>query len=262
MTRPLLLSKFMSYFMVICYNMFMKKNVAISIVIPAYNEADRIINTINAFAIYLEKNYPDSEIIIIDDGSSDRTCAVVETFSSNKIPIRLLKNKINRGKGYAVKEGMLSANGENIFFSDADGSVPIEELPRFLKEISEGADVVIASRANDETRILKHQAFFRQTMGKTFNLFVRLLAFSGIPDTQCGFKCFRKEVAIELFSRSKIDGFAFDVEILQMALRMHYRIRQLGVTWINSKKSTVNPIYDSLKMLADLITIRFLHAND
>jgi dolichyl-phosphate beta-glucosyltransferase len=173
--------------------------------------------------------------------------------------IRLLRNDKNSGKGYAVKRGVLSSSGDIVVFSDADESVTIDELPKFVRSIEDGADVVIASRNIAGSSLIKRQALWRQTMGKIFNMFVRAVAFGGIKDTQCGFKCFRREAAKALFSEQKIRGFAFDVEILYLARIKGYKIEQLPVRWINSPRSTVDPIRDSIIMLRDLFAVKKLH---
>ena len=236
------------------------KNIRLSIIIPAYNEALHITDTLEKFSTYLSNFYPDSEIIIVDDGSTDNTSDKALSFKTGHTPIKLIRNEVNKGKGYSVRTGILAAHGDVILFSDADGSVPIDELPRFLTELESGAQVVIASRAVRDSNIIKKQVFWRQAMGKAFNVLVRLLAIGGISDTQCGFKCFVREAAIYLFSQSKIKHFAFDVEILYLARQKGYAVKQLGVKWIDSTKSTVNPFTDSARMFFDLLLIRIINA--
>lgn len=236
---------------------------SISLVIPAYNEEMRIGKTMESAYTYLSENYPGFEIIVVDDGSTDCTAGVVDSFCGNsKRNVRLIKNGINRGKGYSVKSGILGSSGNIVVFSDADQSVPITELPKYIKAIEEGADIAIASRGLSDSQIIKRQVLWREAMGKTFNIFVRLIAIDGIIDTQCGFKCFKRGPALDLFSKQKLDGFAFDVEILYLAAEKGYSVKQIPAVWRNSPKSKVNPVFDSMRMLGDLCMIKRLHAGD
>lgn len=231
----------------------------ISLIIPAYNEDARIGKTLQDVHSYLSENYQRFEVIVVDDGSDDATSDVVADFAASSKNVKLVKNGMNRGKGYSVRQGVLSASGDIIAFSDADQSVPISELPRFIELIEGGADVVIGSRALKNSSIIRRQTLWRQTMGRIFNFFVRLAGFRGIKDTQCGFKCFKKAAAMDLFARQKIDRFAFDVEVLYLAGLSGYSVRQIPVRWINSSKSTVDPLRDSINMLKDLFAIKRLH---
>jgi len=223
----------------------------LSIVIPCFNEEKRITQTLSKISSYLKNKGINYEIILVDDGSKDKTLSCVEGFDN----IIILKNERNRGKGYSVRRGVLEAKGEYILFSDADLSTPIEELERFLKEIGEN-DIVIGSRASAESKIIIHQPWWREKMGKVFNILINLFIINGFKDTQCGFKLFRKEPAKKIFSLSKINGFAFDVEVILIAKRLGYRIKDLPVTWINSRESKVNPIIAPIKMIIELIKIK------
>ncbi len=238
------------------------QNKYISLIIPAYNEEMRIGKTLQDVHSYLSENYPKFEIIVVDDGSNDGTSDTIFNFMEKSKNVQLVKNETNRGKGYSVKKGVLTSSGEIVVFSDADQSVPIYELPKFINLIKEGTDIVIASRAFPNSSVLRRQAIWRQTMGKVFNIFVRMAVFRGIKDTQCGFKCFKRESALDLFGRQKINGFAFDVEILYLARSRGYSIEQIPVTWINSPKSKVDPLYDSIAMLKDLFAIKHLHRGE
>jgi dolichyl-phosphate beta-glucosyltransferase len=236
-----------------------RSKIFLSVVIPAYNEEGRIAKTLSNVYSFLSKTYPQFEIVVVDDGSTDRTPSIVNDFARSNGKVHIIKNYLNIGKGYSVKRGMLASKGEIIIFSDADESVPISETERFVGSIRKGSDIAIASRALKSSQIIKRQAVWRQTMGKIFNFFVRFLTLPGIKDTQCGFKCFRREAALDIFSEQKLKGFAFDVEVLYLAQAKGYRISQLPVQWINSPKSKVDPLKDSLDMLKDLFVIKRLH---
>jgi dolichyl-phosphate beta-glucosyltransferase len=230
----------------------------LSVVIPAYNEVRRIGPSLERVWNYLCANYGRGgfEIIVVDDGSRDRTATLVEEFTSRGPEIRLIRLPMNRGKGAAVRAGMVAAVGDAVLFSDADLSTPIEEVEPALKLIREGSDVVIGSRALAESQILARQNLLRQSLGGLFNRLVR--AFLGIPfrDTQCGFKLFRREAAHAVFQRARIDGFAFDVETILIALELGYRVREMPVRWINDPESRVTLLRHPARMLADLWRIR------
>jgi dolichyl-phosphate beta-glucosyltransferase len=231
----------------------------LSVVIPAYNEAERIGATLRQINEYLLTRDYRSEVIVVDDGSADTTCRVVREIAQGIPLIRLLENRVNRGKGYSVRAGMLNALGEIMLFSDADLSTPIQELDKLMDWLDRGYDIAIGSRALPESDILVRQPWFREFMGKTFNKLVQLLTVSGIRDTQCGFKLFRKEAASALFEKQTILGFGFDVEILFMARHMGCRIKEVPVKWINSPNSRVRVVKDPFLMLCDLMRIRVRH---
>lgn len=236
-------------------------SVHLSVVIPAFNEEDRIGATLNSICDYLGKQPYTSEVIVVDDGSRDRTAERAAESLRGMESRAILRLPRNMGKGAAVKEGVMKAAGKFILFSDADLSTPIEELDKFWPWMDQGFDVVIGSRALAGADIQVRQSFFRELMGKTFNVFVRRLLMKGIPDTQCGFKLFRGDAAKSIFSRVAIDGFSFDVEALYLCRRDH-RIRQVPVIWRNSPQSKVRIVRSSLGMLWDLLRIRRLHHKD
>ena len=222
----------------------------ISIVIPVYNEEQRIGKTLKIINNYLNKKNIDYELIIVDDGSTDDSIKVVEDFFSHypQIKYKLLKNYKNLGKGAAVRKGVLSACGELVYFTDADLSTPIEEMFKFVDIIEkEGYDIVIGSRGLKESKILVHQPFYRETMGKIFNKIIKILLMNDFNDTQCGAKMFKNEVAKKVFSLSTINNFAFDVEILYFAKKLGYKIKEVSVVWKNSKGSKVKLLTDSIK---------------
>lgn len=230
----------------------------LSVVIPCFNEESRIGKTLAQIDEFLASKPYSSEIIPVNDGSCDSTERVIAQQQDNcRVPLRLMSYSPNKGKGHAVRRGIMHAEGEFILFTDADLSTPISELDEFLEFLEAGeADIVIGSRGLPESDIQVHQPKYRELMGKTFNLLVRCLAVPSIKDTQCGFKCFRREVAKKLFCIQKIDGFAFDVEVLVLARQFGYRVIEKPVRWINSPSSRVHPIRDSSRMLWELLRIR------
>jgi len=225
----------------------------ISIVIPAYNEEKRIGRSIKQIVKYLDKKKYSYEIIVVDDGSIDNTIDVVKKASNKNI--RIIKNKKNMGKGYSVKTGILNAKYPLVLFSDSDLATPIEELDKFMEYIK-SYDIVIASRNLKESNIKVKQPFYRQLMGKTFPLLVNLIALGGFRDTQCGFKLFKTGAAKRIVSLQTFNRFSFDVEILFIAKKLGYKIKEAPVVWIDKEGSKVSPIKDSLKMLIDLFKIR------
>ena len=231
----------------------------LSFIIPAYNEAERIGGSLEKGLAYFSGAPYQWEIIVVDDGSSDGTTQVVEGFASRGV--RLLRQPANMGKGAAVRRGMLEAGGTYRLFSDADFSTPVEETERMLEHLKE-YDVAIGSRAIDRSYVKVHQPWYRELMGNIFNLFVQMLAVSGIKDTQCGFKGFRADVAEGVFSRTKIDGFSFDVEALYIARKLGYSIKEFPVQWFNDERSTLNPVTDAIRMFRELLKIRSLHRGE
>lgn len=231
----------------------------VSFIIPAYNEAERIGRSLEkALAYFADRDYT-WEILVVDDGSRDATPEIVGQFADRGV--RLLRQPRNMGKGAAVRRGMLEGKGECRIFSDADFSTPIEETARALEHL-ERFDVAIGSRAIDRSYVKVHQPWYRETMGKVFNLLVRIVAVPGIKDTQCGFKGFRAQAARDVFGRTKIDGFSFDVEALYIAGRLGYTIKEFPVEWRNDARSTLNPVTDSINMFRELLRIRALHRGE
>ena len=235
-----------------------KDEIFLSIVIPAYNEDSRIANTLVKIRDYLDRQDYLSEIIVVSDGCTDSTDLCATESLKNWPHFRLLSRVENKGKGYSVREGILHSRGQLILFTDADLSTPIEELDNFLPLADEFA-VLIGSRALPESNIQVRQSFFREYMGKTFNLFVQLLVLRGIRDTQCGFKLFHKQSALDIFSRIHLKGFGFDVEALFVTKKLGYSIKQLPVVWRNSPESHVHVFSSSLDMFKDLFRIKSLH---
>jgi len=238
------------------------KRIFLSVVIPAYNEEHRIGRTLQKIQEYLARHDYGSEVIVVDDGSRDRTAEKAAEALRGLKNGCVINRRLNVGKGFSVREGVLHSRGELVLFSDADLSTPIEELENFLPWIKAGYDVVIGSRGLLESDIQVRQNYFRELMGKTFNVFVRLLLIKGIPDTQCGFKLFRGDVAQEVFPLVKTRGFSFDVEALYLCLRSGYKIKQVPVCWRNSPPSRVRIFRSSAQMLRELVKIRLAHGKN
>jgi len=231
---------------------------AFSVVIPCFNEAARIGGTIGATLEYLEKNSPQSELVVVNDGSTDQTStAAREALSRSALQSRLLENFPNRGKGHAVRKGLLAAQQPIGLFFDADLSTPLSEVPKVIEPIVAGdVDLAFGSRALDRRLIGRHQPWTREHGGRIFNLLVRLS--SGLPfwDTQCGFKAFRLNVCRPILEAARLEGFAFDVELLMLAQRAGLRLREIPVRWDHSEGSKVHFLYDSLRMLREVIELR------
>ena len=235
----------------------------ISIIIPAYNEEDRIAGSLEKLASFLKKRPEDLEVIVVDDASTDNTRKIAESFT-NKIPnlkvLRLEKSPYE-GKGLAVNRGALAAKGEVVVFTDADFSTPIEEIDKLLRKLKEGFDIAIGSRALDRSLVKTKQSFGREFMGRVFNFLVQRTVLPGIVDTQCGFKAFKMAGCRQLFEKEKIFDFGFDVELLYLARKKGLKIVEVPVIWNNHPSSKVHPIKDSVSMFADLFKIRLYHAN-
>ncbi len=232
---------------------------AFSLVIPAFNEAQRIGNTMREVLRYLHAVSPTSELIVVDDGSNDDTWSVVQemVMRAEHAGVRLVRQPNNRGKGAAVREGLLLATHPVALFSDADLSTPITEAPKLLEPIFAGeVDVALGSRALDRNLIGRHQAWHREQGGRVFNLIVRLA--TGLPfwDTQCGFKAFQLERFRPILEEASSDGFGFDVELLYLAEKAGLRLREIPVRWDHNDGSKVSFLRDSTRMLREIIALR------
>lgn len=237
----------------------MSKRPSVSIVIPAYNEAQRIGGSLRAIAEYARVTSEQLEVIVVDDGSMDDTSLVAERNlpQTPNVQARVLRYAPNRGKGHAVRHGLLAARAPYALFSDADLSTPISEMPKLLKELVDGgADLTFGSRALDRRLIGVHQPRRRELGGRAFNLVLRLA--TGLPfwDTQCGFKAFRMSVCRPLVEAGTIDGFGFDIELLYEAHRAGLRLREIPVRWDHRDGSKVNFLRDGSRMLRDVLTVR------
>jgi dolichyl-phosphate beta-glucosyltransferase len=205
-------------------------------------------------AAFVQEQAQPIEVIVVDDGSTDATAAIVEAFGQEHPFIKLIRNT-HGGKGAAVKTGVARAEGQYLIISDTDLSVPIEELPKFLPPTLDGYDIAIASREVKGAKRI-NEPYYRHLMGRVYNLLVRLVAVPGIQDTQCGFKAFRREVARQIFPYQTIEGWGFDVEILFIAQRFGYRIVEVPVVWYYGAESKVDPVKDTLGMVSDLWQVR------
>ncbi len=212
----------------------------LSIVIPAYNEAGRLPETLEKIKRYLAEKAWSFELIVVDDGSDDDTAERAERVVGGLGSVIRLGR--NRGKGHAVRRGMLAATGARRLMSDADLSTPIEDLPKLMAHLDAGVDIAIASRALEDSRIEIHQPSFRENVGRLFNGIVRVFVVSGIRDTQCGFKLFAGDAADLIFAAALLDGFAFDVEALYLAKRAGLSVSEVGVTWRNDAATRVTTL--------------------
>jgi glycosyltransferase involved in cell wall biosynthesis len=238
----------------------------LSVVVPAYNEEQRLPDSLRQITAYLDQQPYRSEVIVADDGSTDATAALVEDLAARRADLRLLRLD-HRGKGFAVRAGALSARGEYMLLCDADLAVPIEEWEQLLRALESGFDVAIGSREGLGARRMG-EPWYRHLMGRVFNMIVRAIAVGGIQDTQCGFKALRQSVAVDLFERVRIYGAdaprvqgaavtAYDVELLFLARRRGYRIAEVPVPWRYGTETKVNPIRDSWRNLRDVLRVRW-----
>ncbi len=237
-------------------------NISISIIIPAYNEEQRLGNTLRSIISYLSSRNYEFEIIVVDDGSNDKTQMVfLDIVKENpKQKLKYIKNKLNHGKGYVVRQGMLQASKDYIFFTDADLSTPIYEIEKLLTALKGNFDITIGSRAINRSLVHKHQPWYRELIGRLFNFLAQVWLIPGIKDSQCGFKGFKKKVVSKIFSNQILDSFVFDVEILYIAKKLNYSIAEIPVEWINNEDTKFKTNFKNFMVTwKDLYKIRFLH---
>lgn len=232
---------------------------SVTVVIPAYNEAQRLPPTLAKVVAYARQQPRRLDLVLVDDGSKDGTADLAQSLVGDQIPLTVLVNDPNRGKGFSVKRGLLEGGGQCVLFTDADLSTPIEETDRLLAEIEAGADVAIGSRAMRGSQVQVHQPWWREKAGKLFGALTRALVLPGIHDSQCGFKCFRREAAHAILSHQTLDGWAFDVEVLLIARKLGYSIAEVPVQWVNDPNSKVHMLTDGPRMLADMVRARWRH---
>ena len=228
-----------------------------TIVIPAYNESARIGRALTEVLRTLDEKRWSAEVLVVNDGSTDNTAAIVESFAAKDPRVRLLNNGVNRGKGYSVRNGILHGAGNIVMFTDADLSSPMPEAERLFDAIRDGADVAIGSRWLEVSRQTIHQPLYRQFFGRCFNLVTRLIMRLPFADTQCGFKAFRRSAAQTIFQLQRIERWGFDPEILFIALRRGYIVKEVPVTWGHDERSRISYLRDGLKMLEELLYVRW-----
>ena len=232
---------------------------ALAVIVPAFNEARRLTDNLLTLLSYLQAFRPEAEVIVVDDGSTDGTSEVAEELFARlpDVTARVLRFAQNRGKGHAVRTGLLAAQAPIALFSDADLSTPITELPKIVEPIEAGNyDIVLGSRALDRSLIGHRQPWRREQGGKVFNAVVRLTTSLPFSDTQCGFKAFRMEAARPIIERAQIDGFGFDVELLFLAQRAGLRMLEVPVRWDHREGSKVHIVRDSLRMFTEVMNLR------
>lgn len=227
-----------------------------SVIIPAYDESGRIVPTLERVRGYIDGLHQAYEVIVVDDGSSDGTAEVVEGVARGWPELTVLRLDANRGKGAAVRTGMLAAQGDLRLFTDADLSTPIDELPRLRARIGGACTVAIASRALDRTLIEHRQAWRREFMGRVYNRMVQAVLMRGLLDTQCGFKLFTAEAAVACFGPLRTMRFGFDAEVLLRARHLGWTVAEVPVRWRHVEASRVRTIRDSSRMILDLGLLR------
>jgi glycosyltransferase involved in cell wall biosynthesis len=236
---------------------FVELNPKYSIVIPAYNEHARIPATLEAVVSCIRANGWSTEVIVVNDGSRDDTAQLVRSFAEHAPEVQLLENPGNRGKGYSVRNGVLHARGEIVLFTDSDLSAPIEEADRLFAAIAAGADIAIGSRWLESGRQTHRQPLYRQIFGRCFNAVTRMVMRLPFVDTQCGFKAFTRAAAQTVFQLQTIERWGFDPEILFIALKRGYTVKEVPVSWAHDERSRMSYLKDGLQMLKELAIIRW-----
>ena len=228
-----------------------------SIVIPAYNESARLRSTIEKILAHMQADRWDAEILVVNDGSSDDTAAIVRSFSAHNRAVRLIQNPGNRGKGYSVRNGMLHAHGEIVLFSDADLSSPIEEADKLFSAIAAGSDIAMGSRWLRPELQTQRQPLYRQFYGRIFNLALRLVLGLHYRDTQCGFKAFTRRAAHMIFPLQHIERWGFDPEVLYLAQKFGLKVDEVPVKWAHRDGTRLNPLRDGIRMFGEMLKIRW-----
>lgn len=231
---------------------------SLAVIVPAYNESERILPTLERIGEYLATQPYAWSVTVISDGSSDDTHAIATQFAATHPGFSAVEYRPNRGKGYAVRYGVLRAEADWILFSDADLATPIEEIEKLLAQVSESTPIAIGSRPLKDSKLEIRQPWYREFAGRVFNLLVQTLAVRGIQDTQCGFKLFKKEVGHDIFRRSKVDRFGFDFEVLMIASDLGHSIAEVPVVWRHQEGSKVVLMRDGPDMIRHLIRLRLM----
>ena len=232
---------------------------SLTIVIPAYNEAERLPRSLMRIIDWASGQRLTVDLLVVDDGSVDDTARIAEETVGDKLPLTVLRNEPNRGKGFSVRRGMSEARGDCVLFTDADLSTPIEEADRLLAAIAQGADVAIGSRGMTASAVQVHQPWWREKSGQLFGLLVQLLVLPGIHDSQCGFKCFRHEAAKKISRHQTLESWAFDVEVLLIARKLGYDVAEIPIRWVNDPNTKVAILSDGPRMLIDMVRARLRH---
>ena len=230
----------------------------LSVVVPAYNEEERLPRTLDRLKEYYDAQPYDYDVAVVSDGSKDRTADIAHEFARANGRFRLISYPDNQGKGYAVRKGMLEATGDLILFCDADLATPQEETEKLLERMNRGADVAIGSRPLQASNLEVRQPWYREMLGRSFNLAVQTIGIRGIDDTQCGFKMFTAAANKDIFSRCKLNGFGFDFEALMVARDLGYRIDEVPIRWRHQEGSKVVLMRDGPRMLRDLLKLRMM----
>ena len=233
------------------------QDMTFSIVIPAYNESQRLGATLEKVLAYIRQQGWDAEVIVVNDGSRDNTADIVRDFASKNPIVRLVENPGNRGKGFSVRHGILSSRGDIVVFSDADLSSPIEEMPKLLQALASGADVAIGSRWLRAELQTQRQSLHRQLFGRIFNLLLRATLGLQFADTQCGFKAFTRRAAEKILPLQRIERWGFDPEILFLARMFGFRVDEVPVRWGHVGGTRINPLIDGARMFQEMLRIRW-----
>ena len=232
-------------------------DITYSIVIPAYNEGERLGATLEKVLAYVRERGWDAEVIVVNDGSRDNTAELVRGVAEKNPMLRLVENPGNRGKGYSVRNGMLNARGEVVVFSDADLSSPIEEMPKLLEALATGADIAIGSRWLQAELQTRRQSLHRQLFGRVFNFLLRIILGLRFKDTQCGFKAFTRRAAQTILPLQRIERWGFDPEILFLARKFGFRVEEVAVFWGHSGDTRIHPLMDGARMFQEMVRIRW-----
>jgi dolichyl-phosphate beta-glucosyltransferase len=236
----------------------MERTSTYSIVIPAYNESERIVSSLDKILAYITEQNWTAEVIVVNDGSKDNTADIVRGYMRQHQNVKLLENPGNKGKGYSVRHGMMEGRGDILLLTDADLSSPIHEAEKLFSAIENGgADIAIGSRwLQRETQTVR-QPFYRQVSGRVFNMLLRVVLGLKEKDTQCGFKAFTRKAAMAIFPPQRIERWGFDPEILFLANKFGFKTVEIPVEWANDDRSKINPLTDGFRMLTEMIRVRW-----